>query len=146
MNFRPAFALTLILAAPLFAGQARASNPELYCVAVPTMELTPEAAKGYNVARNADRGLLTVTIVKKGKNGATATLPGQVYAGAINQNNLLYNIPIREVHDGDSVYYLGEFHVTTPDTLRFLVNANVLGRPMKSEFSREFYNSSTSAK
>jgi hypothetical protein len=36
------------------------------------------------------------------------------------------------------VYYLGEFRVEAPDTLRFLVNANVLGKPMKVEFSQIF--------
>ncbi|MBU1664550.1 MAG: DUF4426 domain-containing protein [Gammaproteobacteria bacterium] len=52
-------------------------------------------------------------------------------------------MPIREVREGDSVYYLGEFQVTTPDTLRFLVNANVMGKVMKNEFAREFHSAQT---
>ena len=135
---------TGLLAALALSSPAQAAEPyaakdmELYCVAVPTMDLTPEAAKSYNVERNPNRGLLTVTIVKKAKNGNGGTVPGQIYAGAINQRNSLSNIPIREVWDGNSVYYLGEFQVSTPDTLRFLVNANVLGRSMKSDFSSDF--------
>ncbi len=135
----------LLLLAAVLATQAQANDRystrdiELYSVALPTTELTAEAAKNYNVERSPTRGLLTVTLVKKGKSGGNETVVGQVYAGAINLNNNLSNIPIREVHEGGSVYYLGEFQVATPDTLRFLVNANVLGKVMKSEFAREFH-------
>jgi len=139
----------LLLLAVLLAPQAQATDRystkdvELYSVAVPTTELTAEAAKNYNVERSPTRGLLTVTLVKKSKSGSNETLAGQVYAGAINLHNFLSNIPIREVREGDSVYYLGEFQVTAPDTLRFLVNANVMGKVMKSEFAREFHGAQT---
>ncbi len=74
----------------------------------------------------------------KHERGNPVTLPAQVYAGAMNQNNLLISIPVREVRDGKHVYYLGEFRLTPPDELRFLVNANVLGTALKTEFSRKF--------
>ncbi|MDD5391058.1 MAG: DUF4426 domain-containing protein [Gallionellaceae bacterium] len=141
----------LLLLAFLLVPQAQANDRystrdiELFSVAVPTTELTAEAAKNYNVERSPTRGLLTVTLVKKDKSGASETLPGQVYAGAINLRNNLSNIPIREVRDGNSVYYLGEFQVSTPDTLRFLVNANVMGKVMKSEFARDFHGAQTAS-
>ncbi|MDP2833725.1 MAG: DUF4426 domain-containing protein [Pseudomonadota bacterium] len=145
MTTRRALLLLAVLLAPQAQADDRYSTKdvELYSVAVPTTELTAEAAKNYNVERSPTRGLLTVTLVKKGKSGsksgANETLAGQIYAGAINLRNNLSNIPIREVREGGSVYYLGEFQVTTPDTLRFLVNANVMGKVMKSEFVREFH-------
>ncbi len=140
MSFRRALLLFAVLLAPQVQANDRYTTRdiELQCVAIPTTELTAEAAKSYNVERSPARGLLTVTLIKKGKSGKAETVAGQVYAGAINLRNNLSNIPIREVRDNDSVYYLGEYHVTTPDTLRFLVNANVMGKTMKSEFAREF--------
>ena len=141
----------LLLLAALFALPAQANDRystkdiELNCVAVPTTELTAEAAKSYNVERSPNRGLLTVTLVKKSKSGKSETVAGQIYAGAINLHNNLSNIPIREVHDGNAVYYLGEFLLTTPDTLRFLVNASVMGKTMKNEFSRDFYNAQSAS-
>lgn len=145
MNIRQALPLfAALLAAPIQANDRYSTRDiELYSIAVPTMELTAEAAKNYNVERSPNRGLLTVTLVKKVKSGKNETLPGQIYAGAINLRNNLSNIPIRQVQEGASVYYLGEFHVDTPDTLRFLVNANVMGKTMKSEFAREFYSAKT---
>lgn len=138
--------LAALLATPIQASDRYSTKEvELYSVAVPTTELTAEAAKNYNVERSPTRGLLTVTLVKKDKSGTTETLPGQVYAGAINLRNNLSNIPIREFHDGNSVYYLGEFQVSAPDTLRFLVNANVMGKVMKSEFARDFHGAQTAS-
>ncbi len=117
---------------------ARLGELEMHSVAVPTTELTPEAAKDYNVTPTPGRGLLTVTLIKKGRNGKAESVPGQVYAGGFTQNNQLFTIPIREVRQSDGIYYLGEYRVNAPDTIRFLVNANVLGKPMKSEFSQVF--------
>ena len=117
---------------------ARVGDLEMHCIAVPTSELTAEAAKAYNVDQGSGRGLLTITLMRKGRNGEAKAVQGQVYAGAINQKNHISSIPIRQVQEGDNIYYLGEYRVAAPDTLRFLVNANVQGRMMKAEFSRAF--------
>ncbi len=118
---------------------SKADGVEIHCVAVPTSELTADAAKEYNVTRDPHRGLLTVTILHDLGHGKTKPLQAQVFAGAINQNNNVSTIPVREVLKGDEIYYLGEFRVTPPDTLRFLVNASTLhGKPLKAEFSRAF--------
>lgn len=120
-------------------GTVRNGDLEMHCVALPTSELTPEAAQDFNVIRDPQRGLLTVTIFRHGGPGKAQAQQAQVYAGAINQRNQLSSIPVREVRKGDAVYYLGEFRVTPPDTLRFLVNANAThGKPLKVEFSRNF--------
>jgi hypothetical protein len=117
---------------------SRLGDLEVHGIAVPTTELTPEAAKDYNITPAAGRGLLTVTLIKKGSAGKAESVPGQVYAGGFTQNNHLFSVPIREVRQPDGVYYLGEFRYNAPDTIRFLVNANVLGKPMKVEFVRAF--------
>ncbi len=131
--------LPLMLAGAASAAEvAKVGDLEMHSVAVPSTELTPEAAKDYNITPAAGRGLLTVTLIKKGRNGKAESVSGQVYAGAVTQDNKLFSIPIREVRQPDGVYYLGEYRVNAPDTLRFLVNANVLGKPLKAEFTRAF--------
>lgn len=127
----------LCLALPAWAKQTSADALELHAEALPTTILTAEAAENYRVTPSADRGLLLVTVMKR-ERGQAVAIPAQVYAGAMNRNNLTISIPLREVNDGKHVYYLGEFRLTPPDELRFLVNANVLGRPLKIEFSRKF--------
>ncbi len=138
------YARATLLATALAASSAqavevsRAGDLEVHCVAVPSTELTAEAAKAYHVEPSPGRGLLTITLVRHSRPGEARSVAGQVYAGAINQNNFLTSIPIREVREGGEVYYLGEYRLTPPDTLRFLVNANVLGKMLKAEFTRAF--------
>ena len=135
-------ALVLAMLMTVSSAQAvevtKVGDLELHCVAVPTMELTPEAAKAYNVTPSPERGLLTITLLRKNRAGEAKSVAGQVYAGAVNQRNNLSSIPIREMRQGEETFYLGEYRVSPPDTLRFLVNANVLGKIMKAEFARAF--------
>ncbi len=139
---RAAFCLAALHAASALAIEGemtRNGDLELHCVAMPTSELTPEAAAEFNVARDPRRGLLTVTVFRHLGQGRTQAQPAQVFAGAINQHNSLSNIPVREMRKDGAVYYLGEFRVAPPDTLRFLVNASAAhGKPLKVEFSRSF--------
>jgi len=134
----PCAFLCLLIGQANAAEVSRLGDLEVHGIAVPTTELTPEAAKDYNITPAAGRGLLTVTLIKKGSAGKAESVPGQVYAGGFTQNNHLFSVPIREVRQPDGVYYLGEFRYNAPDTIRFLVNANVLGKPMKVEFVRAF--------
>lgn len=127
----------LCLALPVWANKTAAGNLELHAEAMPTLTLTAEAAAKYRVEPSAERGLLLVTVMRRERGNAT-TIPAQVYAGAMNRNNLTMSIPLREVNDGKVIYYLGEFRLTPPDEFRFLVNANVLGTALKAEFSRKF--------
>ncbi len=137
--FLPSIALFLTCSSLAGASEmTRLGELELHSVAVPTSELTAEAAREYNVTQEAGRGLLTVTLIKKGRNGKSESVPAQVYAGGFTQDNKIFSIPIREIRQPDGVYYLGEYRFNAPDTIRFLVNANVLGKPMKVEFSRAF--------
>lgn len=120
-------------------GTTKSGDLEMHCVAMPTSELTPEAAREFNVVRDPQRGLLTVTVFRHLGQGRTQAQQAQVFAGAINQQNLISTIPVREMQKDGAVYYLGEFRVAPPDTLRFLVNASAThGKPLKVEFSRGF--------
>lgn len=137
-------ALLIGLLAPVAAGPvwaqrqtATAGNLELHAEAVASRSLTPEAAANYRVEPAADRGVLLVTVLRR-ERGNAVTVPAQVYAGAMSRRNHVLSIPLREVREDKAVYYVGEFRYTAPDELRFLVNANVLGTPLKAEFSRAF--------
>ncbi len=105
----------------------------VYMDAIPSMELTSEAAAHYNVEPAKNRGILTVTAQKKGKN-----VPMQVFVGAINSKNNLINVPMRETNGKDGSSYVGEYYLLPQDNLNFIVNVNVLGKPMKAKFNRAF--------
>jgi hypothetical protein len=101
--------------------------------AMPSTELTPEAAARYNVTPAKNRGILTVVAQKQGK-----SVPMQVFVGAVNAKNNLINIPMRETNGHDGSSYVGEYYLLPADTLNFIVNVNVLGKPLKAKFNRSF--------
>lgn len=102
--------------------------------AIPTTELTSEAAARYNITPANNRGILMVRAQKQGK-----SVPMQVFVGAVNSKNYLINVPMRSIDGLDGASQLGEFYVLLPsDTLNFIVNVNVLGKPLKAKFNRSF--------
>lgn len=133
--------LGLVLATPAGAKQestVRVGDVEMHCVAIPAAELIPDAAQEFNVRPTEHRGVLTITLIRHLGAGNTRAEAGQVFAGAINLRNQLSSIPVREVRRGDAVYYLGEYRVEPPDTLRFRVNATVGARSLTADFIHEF--------
>jgi len=116
----------------------RQGDVEMHCVAIPAVELTPDAAREFNVSPAPDRGVLTITLLRYLAAGQAKSEAGQVFAGAINMRNSLSSIPVREVRRDGGVYYLGEYRLSPPDTLRFLVNANLGARSLTADFSQEF--------
>ncbi|MCS6787580.1 MAG: DUF4426 domain-containing protein [Thiobacillaceae bacterium] len=130
-----------LLGAPASAWSQRHSthkgNLELQAEALPASALAAELAARYRVEPAADRGVLLVWVQRR-ERGHTVPMPAQVYAGAMNRRNLVISIPLREVRNGEAVHYVGEYRISPPDELRFLINANVLGTPLKLEFERAF--------
>ena len=110
-----------------------ASDVVVHFDAIPSSELTAEAAARYNIVPAPNRAVLTVDAFKGGKQ-----VPAQVYAGAFNSKNYLINVPMREKEDQNGPRYLGEFYFLPADTLSFIVNVNVLGTPLKAHFNRTF--------
>ncbi len=127
-------ASAVFLSAPAHAAVTITSDDVVvHMDAMPSTELTSEAAKRYNVTPAGNRGVLTVKALKQGKD-----VPMQVFVGAINSKNNLINVPMRETNGKDGSSYLGEFYVLPADNLNFIVNVNVLGKPLKAKFNRSF--------
>lgn len=122
---------------PARAESFRSGDMEVVVNAMQATELTPQASEQYNVTRDPGRGVLTVQ-VSRNRGNTVEPMPAQIYAGALNQNNYLVNIPVRELRDQDGVHYLGEFRLADSRSLMFLVNVHAMGRQVKAEFSRNF--------
>lgn len=139
-TFTLAVSLLLPIASP--AEQAvKYGNIEIHYNAMPTDELQPEVAKNYNIVRSHNRGLLTISVLRKNKLGIAEPVPAVLSASAVNLSAQLTQISMREIREGGAVYYLGEFRVAPPDTLKFSVSAKPSGetRQYPAEFSRSFY-------
>lgn len=101
-------------------------------------QLPAEAARAYGFERSAGRGLLTVAVQKN--DTAATSLAASVVASAITLSGHRIDIPMREVREGDSISYLGQFPVRSRDTLRFSLAVTPAGAstPLALSFSKDY--------
>ena len=115
-------------------------NLEIHYNALTTDELLPEVARVYKIERSKTRGMVTVSVLKKNKVGVLTPVPAKLTLYATNLSQQLSNITMREVKEGTAIYYLGEFRVTPPDTLKFTTTVEVAGEPKYDmTFDQKFF-------
>jgi hypothetical protein len=113
---------------------------EIHYNALTTDELLPEVARAYKIERSKTRGLLTVSVLKQNPMGAASPVPAKISVYATNLSQQLANIQMREIREGTAIYYLGEFRVTAPDTLKFTATVEVAGEPKREMvFDQQFF-------
>ena len=115
-------------------------NLEIHYNALTTDELQPEVARASKIERSKTRGMVTLSVLKKNKLGALTPVPAKLTVYATNLTQQLSNITMREIKEGTAIYYLGEFRVTPPDTLKFNATVEVAGEPKyEMTFDQKFF-------
>ncbi len=84
--------------------------------AVTTDFFNPQIAKLYGIKRSKNRALLTVTVLKKHMGIASQPVKAKIEATAVNLNNQITNLNLREIKDGGAIYYIAEFPVSHRET------------------------------
>ena len=102
--------------------------------------LEPQIARSYELPRSRFRGLLNITVQRRTDSGYEG-VPAQVDAQAVNLSQQLKKIPVKEVREGEVVYYLGVFPITNRETLDFDVTVSPEGSqtPMAIRFRQQFF-------
>jgi hypothetical protein len=103
--------------------------------------LTPEIAKNYGIVRSKQRAMLTVSI-RQGEMGNDIAVPATVTAQAINLTKQLKNITLKEVKDGEALYYIGTFRIHNEEILDFTLNVTpegYTGEPVEITFRKQFF-------
>jgi hypothetical protein len=141
---RSLFALLTLLSLvlPVHAEQARKfGDVEIHYNAMPTDELLPEVAKNYKIERSRNRGMLTISVLKRTPLGVSQAIKAHVKVSIPTLTDQAIEVPMREVVEGTAIYYIGEFRVTPPQTLKFDVSATPAGNggPLTFDFSRQFF-------
>ena len=113
---------------------------QIHYNALTTDELLPEVARAYKIERSKTRGLVTMSVLKQNKIGAPSPVPAKLTVYITTLSQQLANVEMREIREGAAVYYLGEFRVTPPDTLKFTATVEVAGEPKREMvFTQKFY-------
>jgi hypothetical protein len=114
----------------------------LYFNAISTDQLQPEVARKYNIARSKNRAMLNVSIVKTSDNGLGSSVPATVNVSAANLTGQIKNLTLRQIQEGDAIYYIGDVAVANSETLIFDINAIPANETtaFNVRFSRQFFS------
>jgi hypothetical protein len=82
--------------------------------AVPSIAIAPEVARQYAITRSANRALLNIAVLHRGQ-AATAKISGS----ATNLAGQRQQLALREVREGEAIYYLAEPGTADHETLAF---------------------------
>lgn len=113
----------------------------VYFNAMPTEQLTPAVAQQYGIVRSKSRALLNVSMHKDAPSGAATAVAGNVTASATNLNGQLKPMTLREIREGDAIYYIGEIAITDSEVLIFTIDARPsdASRPYTVRFKKQFF-------
>ncbi len=112
----------------------------LYFNAIRTDSLTPEVATSYGIVRSANRALVNISMVKTAADSTGIPVPGKVTAEAVNLNGQIKDLSLREIREGEAVYYIGDVAISGDETLVFTVEATPENTttPFSVKFQRQF--------
>lgn len=106
-----------------------------------TTMLPPEVARAFGIRRGGNRAMLNVTVLRKGEADSGTPVTANV---AVNTSNLLgqrKDVTMRELREGDAIYYIGELTVANEEIITFNIRVRPEGADTPHEFSfrQQFY-------
>jgi hypothetical protein len=109
--------------------------------AVNTDFLTPEVARNYGIQRSKNRVLLTVSVLKGQMGVAGQPVAAKISAHTANLSDQTKNLNLREVRDGEAIYYIDTFSVSNEETMDIFVTATPVdgGPKMSIKFRKQFF-------
>lgn len=106
-----------------------------------TDTLQPAMAEAYNIVRSKNRGMITVSVLKNESKGVDKPVRANITASASNLTGQFRTFKVREIDEGDTIYYVSEFHVAHEEMLDFVLQVLPEGsaKPIVVEFRQKFY-------
>jgi hypothetical protein len=117
----------------------RFGDYEIHYSTVNTDFLEPQIARSYGITRSSNRAMLTVTVLKRKLDVAAMPVKAQVHANAVSLSNQIKPMSMREIRDGNAIYYVGEFPISNEETLDFNLQVTTHGASHSLEFRQQFF-------
>lgn len=125
-------------AQPAGATNVDIGNHVVHFSALATDQLPPDVAKAYGIVRSPERAMLNVSVLRQADNTA---VPAEITVNVVNLTGQLKNVAMRQINEGDAIYYIGETRVANRETLVFDISVKPEGVNVASEvrFQRQFF-------
>ncbi|TCK17126.1 uncharacterized protein DUF4426 [Thiogranum longum] len=90
--------------------------------ALNTNYLPPSVTREYGLKRSKNRGMVNVAVLRKVMGTAGKPVAAKITASATNLAGQKRDIALREVREGNAIYYIGDFPISHEETLRFTLH------------------------
>lgn len=136
--------VALLLLLPMAASAENSKDFGQFVIhynAMATDMIPPEVARKYRITRSQNRGMINITVLKKVLGSPGQPVHARVEVSAQNLAGQGRTIHVREIREGNAIYYIGEFGVANEETLKFNVRARPQGTQefVDVQFSQDFY-------
>jgi hypothetical protein len=115
---------------------------EVHYNAVRADQIPADIARAHGIERSKNRVLLNVTMLRKDADHAPRKpVKGTVSVDAYNLNGQLKNMEVRQVTEGEAIYYIGTVAIAGSEILVFDIKAlpENEATPLEVKFKREFF-------
>ena len=125
-------------AQPAGASSVDIGDHTVHFSALATDQLPPEVARAYNILRSKNRAMLNVSVLSEADGKAVTAV---VTVKTVNLTGQLKNVTMRQIDEGDAIYYIGEVPVANQETLIFDISVTPEGTDVASavRFKRQFF-------
>ena len=142
--FRALLVLAILLPAMATAEQSRKfGDYTIHYSAFTTDTLTPEVARQYRIPRSKNRAMVNISVLKTTKNVTFGTpIKARITGAAMNLSEQLRNLQLREITEGDAIYYIAETPVNNGEKLKFSFKITPEGEAASYSlsFEEQFYS------
>src|SRR6056297_2805310 len=106
-----------------------------------TTMLPAQVARAFGIQRSENRAMLNITILRRSEGADDTAVEAEVDVAASNLLGQVKNVRLRELREGEAIYYIGEMTVADEEIIKFdmAVQPEGLERPYEFSFKQQFY-------
>ena len=142
-SYRAILGAALLLAAPALLADNSTKVPgyTIHHNVVTTDVLNPTIANTYGIRRSKNRAMLNVSVIQDEPGKAGHSVAADVTVVAKNIMGQPRDLTMREIREGDAVYYISDFLVSNRERLKFDLSVKPAGSDevFSATISQEFY-------
>jgi hypothetical protein len=132
------------LAVPSWANAENSTSADGFTIhhnAISADTLTPEVAKAYGFQRSKFRGLLNVSVIKDVPDTTGTPVPALLQADILLLTGQKSPLVMREIREGNAIYYIGEFPVQNAQTIDFAIEVRPQGsdKTVRIRMDQDFF-------
>lgn len=92
---------------------------ELHYIVLNTTELSPQVAQAYKITRSGKQAFINLSVLQQSIGGYGTPVAATITARQRSLVGQTSNISLREIREGDAIYYIGTFRIFDQETLWF---------------------------